>query len=105
MAEPDDVEEDLFADLYDADDNPGSNNNVAPPAPAPAVLNDTAMNTNEGAGYGEEPEVSYDHTSFDTEPQGQDLPSNGHHDDYHVQEMHDSQPPAERYNVNMKEDG
>ncbi|PKY02918.1 hypothetical protein P168DRAFT_319461 [Aspergillus campestris IBT 28561] len=35
MAEPDDVEEDLFADLYDADE---STNRPPPAAPAPEVI-------------------------------------------------------------------
>ena len=90
---------------YDADDHTGSNNNVVPVAAAQPTLSDTAMMTNDAPGYGEEPEVAYDPVSFDTEPQGQDAPANGTYNDYQVQEARETQPPRERYNVNMKEDG
>jgi len=106
MAEPDDVEEDLFADLYDGDDNNGPNNNVvpAPPAAQPS-LNETAMTANDTTGYGEEPNVPYEATSFDAEPQGQDESANGNHHEMRAHDMPEMMPQQERFNVNMKEDG
>ncbi|EXJ54479.1 hypothetical protein A1O7_09819 [Cladophialophora yegresii CBS 114405] len=109
MAEPDDVEEDLFADLYDGEENVASNNNAAaavPAAPAaPPSSSDAAMKGNDAPGYGEEPEVAYNDVSFETEPQGQEESANGTNNDVQIQEAHDMQPQQERYNVNMKEDG
>lgn len=92
---------------YDADDNPGSNNNAAPAAPAAGQpsLADTSMKTHDAPGYGEEPEVAFDPISFDTEPQIPTEPTNGNHNDFQVQDAPGSQPPQERFNVNMKEDG
>lgn len=95
---------------YDADDNTGSNNNAAPAAPAaPAVgqpsLADTSMKTHDAPGYGEEPEVAFDPISFDTEPQIQSEPVNGNQHDFQVHDAPGVQPPQERFNVNMKEDG
>ncbi|KAJ9603017.1 hypothetical protein H2200_012312 [Cladophialophora chaetospira] len=112
MAEPDDVEEDLFADLYDGDENAASTNNVVPPAQnAPTALatqptsSDTAMKSNDDPGYGEEPEVGYNDGSFEAETQGQDETSNGNHYGMHSHDAREMQPQQERYNVNMKEDG
>jgi len=106
MAEPDDVEEDLFADLYDGDDNHGSNANIpSVPPPAQSSSNDAAMKTKDVSGYGEEPEVAYEDVSFETEPHGQDELFNGNHHEMHVQDNPEMTPQHERYNVNMKEDG
>ncbi|KIX96451.1 uncharacterized protein Z520_07717 [Fonsecaea multimorphosa CBS 102226] len=104
MAEPDDVEEDLFADLYDADENHASGKGAVP-AVAQPTSSDTVMKTSETPGYGEEPEIAYDPTSFDTEPQGQDGPINGSHSPKQVQETHEKPSQPEVFNVNMKEDG
>ncbi|KIW74113.1 hypothetical protein Z517_12523 [Fonsecaea pedrosoi CBS 271.37] len=104
MAEPDDVEEDLFADLYDADENHGSSKPAAPPAAQTAAI-DTVMKTSEAPGYGEEPEIAYDPTSFDTEPPGQDEPTNGAHSPKQAQDFHEKPSQPEVFNVNMKEDG
>ncbi|KIW93327.1 uncharacterized protein Z519_05932 [Cladophialophora bantiana CBS 173.52] len=104
MAEPDDVEEDLFADLYEADENHAPKK-TAVSATAQPASSDTVMKTSETPGYGEEPEVAFDPTSFDTEPQGQDEPTNGTHSPKQAQEMQEKPPQPEVYNVNMKEDG
>ncbi|ETI20431.1 hypothetical protein G647_08466 [Cladophialophora carrionii CBS 160.54] len=109
MAEPDDVEEDLFADLYDGEENVTSNNHAATTAPAASAAqpssSDTAMKGNDPPGYGEEPEVAYNDVSFETEPQAQEELANGTNNEVQLQETHEMQPPQERFNVNMKEDG
>ncbi|OCT48322.1 hypothetical protein CLCR_04244 [Cladophialophora carrionii] len=109
MAEPDDVEEDLFADLYDGEENATSNNHAATSAPAASAAqpssSDTAMKGNDPPGYGEEPEVAYNDVSFETEPQAQEESANGTNNEVQLQETHEMQPPQERFNVNMKEDG
>ena len=59
---------------------------------------------NDGPGYGEEPEVAYDSTSFDIETTGPEASSNDvqmHQQDHYKQE----EPQSQRYNVTMKEDG
>ncbi|OQV00205.1 RNA recognition motif aka RRM, RBD, or RNP domain-containing protein isoform 4 [Cladophialophora immunda] len=63
------------------------------------------MKTSETPGYGEEPEIAYDPTSFDTEPQDQDEPINGTHSPKQVQETSEKPSQPEVFNVNMKEDG
>ncbi|EXJ90779.1 hypothetical protein A1O1_03883 [Capronia coronata CBS 617.96] len=105
MAEPDEVEEDLFADLYDGDENAGSSNNAAAaPIAAQHAPSDTAGQSNDAPGYGEEPEIAYDPTSFDAEPSGQDhavTSFDGTQSDARELER----PHHEHSGINMKEDG
>jgi len=107
MAEPDEIEEDLFADLYDGDENPGSGNSAATATAVEArsAETDTAMRTNDVPGYGEEPEIAYDPTSFDAEPSGQDEPANGSQNLYQDQERSEKPSRSEPFGINMKEDG
>jgi hypothetical protein len=93
---------------YDADETSAPQNNVAlatEPAAPQTESTDTAMQSSSGPGYGEEPSMSYDPASFDTDFQGQEDHSNGAHEDYQNSESMSVQPQQERYNVNMKEDG
>ncbi|KIX03930.1 uncharacterized protein Z518_07483 [Rhinocladiella mackenziei CBS 650.93] len=104
MAEPDEVEEDLFADLYDGDENARSNNAPAPVAAQPNS-SDTAMKANDVPGYGEEPEIHYDPTSFDVEPSGQDEQANGTQSQKQDQDSSEKPSHPEPFGINMKEDG
>jgi hypothetical protein len=94
---------------YDGEENTSSNNNAIPAAPATSAAypssSDNAVKAKDPPGYGEEPEVSYNDVSFETEPQGQEEPANGAYNDVQGQESHEMQPHQERFNVNMKEDG
>jgi len=99
----DEVEEDLFADLYDGDENnaPGS---AAAPIPSQPAPSNTVMDQNDAPGYGEEPEMAYDPTSFDVEPSASEEPSStmqfeqqGH--------ARSELPHEQKYNVTLKEDG
>jgi hypothetical protein len=91
---------------YDGDENNGPNTNVtAPPPAAQPTPNEAVMTSHGAAGYGEEPETSYDAISFETEAEGQDEPANGNQHDMQVQDTRDMAPQQERFNVNMKEDG
>jgi len=107
MAEPDEIEEDLFADLYDGDENPGSAHSAAPATAVEAAptASDATMRTNDAPGYGEEPEIAYDPTSFEAEPSGQDELANGSQNLYHDQGRSEKQPRSEPFGINMKEDG
>ncbi|EXJ82681.1 hypothetical protein A1O3_06495 [Capronia epimyces CBS 606.96] len=103
MAEPDEVEEDLFADLYEGDENTGSGNTAAPVATQSAP-NDAAARSSDAPGYGEEPEIAYDPTSFETEPSGQDHPISGF-DGTQNENKEPDRPQPDYGGINMKEDG
>jgi len=102
MAEPDIEEEDLFADLYDADDSaPSKDQTGVPSQPAAAE----PPKASAPVGYGEEPDVGHDPTSFDTDPitfdaafsQSEAQEQNG--GDVHMSTM------ASEQGIQMKEDG
>jgi len=107
MTEPEDLEEDLFADLYDGDDN------------AAPVAGDSSMNAvaaepeikaddTEPSGYGEEPETSYVAPPFKTEAAEQNHNGFGRDDDYSNNRGRGDNDVAmshEPYSSNIKEDG
>ncbi|KIW59200.1 hypothetical protein PV05_03665 [Exophiala xenobiotica] len=99
----DEVDEDLFADLYDGDENNASGS-AAAPIPSQPAPNDTAMDQNDAPGYGEEPEMAYDPTSFDVEPSASEEPSST---TQFEQQGHArlELPHEQKYNVTLKEDG
>jgi len=104
MTEPEEVEEDLFADLYDGDENAGPGNAAAPVAPQQSSI-DTAMKTNDAPGYGEEPETAYDPVSFDVEPSGQDESMDGTQNLKQYRDHSEKPSQREPFGINMKEDG
>lgn len=63
------------------------------------------MKSNDPPGYGEEPEMAYDPTSFDTEPSGQDHHTNGTHSPKQGQVTPEKPAQPEPFGINMKEDG
>lgn len=65
---------------------------------------DIPSKTNDAPGYGEEPEIAYESTSFDVEPTGPEASSNDVQ--MHQQEQYrQEEPQGQRYNVTLKEDG
>lgn len=63
------------------------------------------MKMNDAPGYGEEPEVAYDTTSFDAEPSAQDEPTNDNQNQRHDHDRSERQSHPEPFGINMKEDG
>ena len=63
------------------------------------------MKINDAPGYGEEPEVAYDPSSFDVEPAGQDEPKNGIQTTKADQDEPSKSSQPEPFGINMKEDG
>ena len=63
------------------------------------------MKTNDAPGYGEEPEIAYDPSSFDVEPSGQDEPKNGTQTAKTDQDEPTKPSQSEPFGINMKEDG
>lgn len=96
----------ILIDLsYDAEEasaqthEPGPS--AAPPAPVDALVN----KVKEEPGYGEEPDLAYDPSSFDVDVSGQDDQSNGN--DYMKPEPEVNERPSftESSGLNLKEDG
>ncbi len=93
---------------YDGDENAGSQQaqHAAPVESQPAPT-DTSMTTNDAApGYGEEPEIAYDPTSFEVESAGQEdsthaTQSQTQNRDQDKVEKRSQEP----FGLNMKEDG
>ncbi|KIW14037.1 hypothetical protein PV08_06818 [Exophiala spinifera] len=102
MAEPDEVEEDLFADLYDGDENAAAAGTA--PVPSQPLATDTPMKQNDVPGYGEEPETAYDPAAFDADNSAFEEPQSSFKQD--PQEQEKAEPSQEqKYNVTLKEDG
>ncbi|KEF51554.1 uncharacterized protein A1O9_12471 [Exophiala aquamarina CBS 119918] len=105
MTEPDDVEEDLFADLYDADEA-SAPTHLSTTSAVPSAPVDTSINkAKDEPGYGEEPDVAYDPTSFDVDAMGQDDQMNGAQNMRSEPEVHERPAHTESSGINMKEDG
>ncbi|KAK5056840.1 hypothetical protein LTR84_012372 [Exophiala bonariae] len=105
MTEPDDVEEDLFADLYDADEAAAPSHAPPPSAAAPAPLDTVANKAKDEPGYGEEPDLAYDPSSFDMDVTGQDDQTNGNNHMRSEPEVPERPTHTESSGLNMKEDG
>ncbi|RMZ80938.1 hypothetical protein DV737_g2783, partial [Chaetothyriales sp. CBS 132003] len=101
MAEPEVDDEDLFADLYEGDDNKQELKDQIPVSaqPEPAAPEAHA----DAPGYGVEPETGHDPTSFDTEAMDQTPGTNGA--EYDSKADQDRDYRAESPGIQMKEDG
>ncbi|KAL4800070.1 hypothetical protein BDV19DRAFT_354359 [Aspergillus venezuelensis] len=110
MAEPEDVEEDLFADLYDADETtnqtapaPSASAAPIPPAPEMSLQNPSASAIQSVEGYGNEPENtvgSYHAPPYDGGYQN----GAGFDSGYHNQAAVSAEEP-EPQGTGIKEDG
>lgn len=94
----------LIQPSYDADESSAPANLPAPSA-VPSAPVDTSINkAKDEPGYGEEPDMAYDPTSFDVDAMGQDDQMNGTQQ-VKSPEVHERQAHTESSGINMKEDG
>jgi len=104
MAEPEDLEEDLFADLYDGDDTAPA----AGDSSMNAVAAEPEPKAEEPSGYGEEPETSYVPPPFETDVTEPNQNGFRRDDDYSSNRGrgdNDTSMNHEPFGASMKEDG
>lgn len=96
----------ILIDLrYDAEEATAQSHEPAPSAAPPAPVDASVNKVKEEPGYGEEPDLAYDPSSFDVDVSGQDDQSNGNN--YMKPEPEANERPSftESSGLNLKEDG
>ena len=88
---------------YDADEA-SAPATLPAPSTVPTAPVDSSINKFNEPGYGEEPDVAYDPTSFDVDATGQDDQTNGAQQ-VKSPEVHERPAHTESSGINMKEDG
>jgi len=112
MTEPEDLEEDLFADLYDGDDNAAPTSTTSA-LPTTVTGNENLSKSTEQSTYGtyeEEPDTTYVPPSFHNEVSQPENPANGTNTNHRFSndQGHDEDDvnmTTEHFGSSIKEDG
>jgi len=113
MTEPEDLEEDLFADLYDGDETTAPAPVAAPssaPVPTQPRPTSTDQNATEASAFTDEPDTPYKPLPFESDGGNQTHGANGQHGNQmssydHTHNGDDVNMDNEPFGSGIKEDG